>query len=60
MVLFRIDAPHFCAGGDIQNGQIVWAAPIISYMVGWDVKKAHDYCKRKKWNITSYKIEKVR
>lgn len=58
MTLFRIEAPHFCAGGEIKDQRITWAAPIINYMKGWSVYKAHEYCKKKNWQIISFKIEK--
>lgn len=55
MILFQIDTPYFCAGGEIKDKMIIKAAPIIDYMVGWDAEKAYVYCLKKKWNIKSYK-----
>jgi hypothetical protein len=42
-----IDAPHFCAG--IVDGR---AAPIIKYMVGWDIDRILEYCEHKGWKLT--------
>lgn len=53
-ILFQIKAPHFCAGGEIKNRIIVYAAPIIKYMIGWNVEKTHRFCIKKKWDIKSY------
>lgn len=49
-----IDAPHFCAGVELFDGKVVKTAPILKYMMGWDVNKVTSYCgritrKKKKW-----------
>lgn len=46
-MLFRITAPHFVAGV-IEKER---AAPIISYMVAWDLMKILDYCAKKGWEV---------
>ena len=48
---FRIVAPHFVAGGSIDQGKVIEVAPIIKYMVGWSPQKAKDYCDKKGWTI---------
>lgn len=55
MILFQIDAPYFCAGGEIKNRIVVAAAPIIKYMIGWAAINVLDYCTAKKWKVKSYK-----
>ncbi len=57
MILFQITAPHFCAGGEIRNREVIVTAPIIKYMVGWDADTVFKYCTEKKWKIKSYKNE---
>lgn len=54
IILFQINAPHFCAGGEIQNRIVVNAAPIIKYMIGWDAERTLNFCTRKNWTIKSY------
>jgi hypothetical protein len=46
-MLIRIIASHFVAGYDIDEERI---APIIKYMMGWDLIKIRKYCNRKRWN----------
>lgn len=46
---FRIEAPHLVAGGDVQDGRCVRAAPIIRYMEGWTEERIGDYCRCKGW-----------
>lgn len=47
---FRIEAPHFVAGGEIDN-KCIRTAPIIKYMIGWTEQKIIDYCKKKSWKF---------
>ena len=47
MTFLRIVAPHFVAGIVIGDR----AAPIIAYMLRWDVRRIRDYCARKGWEI---------
>jgi hypothetical protein len=52
-ILLRITARHFVAGAIFQIQLSRWicvrAAPILKYMVGWNSKKAKDYCLKKGW-----------
>lgn len=57
-ILFQIKTPKFCAGGEIKNRKIIMAAPIIRFMIDWNVDKAFSYCLKRKWNIKSYKYDK--
>jgi len=51
-----IDSGYFYAGAVFEkNSNDVWgciqAAPIINYMIGWDLQKTVDYIEKKKWKI---------
>lgn len=48
---FRIEAKHFCAGGELEGAVVTRAAPIIAYMIGWDAHKVRRYCDRKNWRV---------
>ena len=45
-----IDAPHFNAAVALRDFTVVRAAPILRYMVGWNVKRVVDYCHQKGWS----------
>ena len=47
----QIRASHFTAGFTYDHGGVAVAAPIISYMVGWPIKRVDDYCRSKKWRL---------
>lgn len=50
---FQIDAPmRFVAGGLVEGSTVVHAAPIIRYMLGWDLTHVYDHCKKKRWKLT--------
>jgi len=51
IVGFRIEAPHFVAGGEASNGVCVRVAPIIKYMVGWTGRQVCNYCRKKAWKV---------
>lgn len=51
---FRIEAPHFVAGGEIDNDSCSKVAPIIKYMKGWNENKIGHYARSKKWMIKFY------
>ena len=54
--LIRIESSYFVAGIVIdQNGQVVKAAPIVKYMVGWNTEKVETYCKKRGWKGTREK-----
>jgi len=50
---FRIVAPHFVAGGDIddETENVIKAAPIIKYMLGWHATQLTEYCWKKQWQL---------
>ncbi len=47
MSLYRITAPHFCAGIEI-GGK---CAPILRYMRGWAFLQILIYCMKKGWTL---------
>lgn len=47
----RIVASHFVAGVESLDRKIIKTAPILSYMMGWDIKKVIIYCKKKRWKV---------
>lgn len=50
--LYRIVAPHFVAGLGVGiDGIVNWSAPIIHYMVGWQLERVLAYCARKDWKL---------
>ena len=50
-LLAQVTAPHFCAGIILADNVVIEAAPIISYMRGWNRDKVRDYCTRKGWRV---------
>lgn len=51
MILAQITAPHFCAGLELDDGRVTFAAPIISYMQNWTRDRVRDYCGARGWSI---------
>lgn len=52
--LYQITSPYFCAGIDFKGSLLVKeAAPIIKYMKGWTLQNVKEYCKKKRFKITS-------
>ena len=50
--LFRISAAHFVAGLGVSiDSHVNWSAPILGYMVGWDLPRVRQHCAQKKWMI---------
>lgn len=49
--LLQIKAPHFTAGVVIEDGKVVRAAPIVSYMMRWTKARVLNYCAGKKWEV---------
>ncbi len=47
--LYRIAAPYFVAGFEVESGRVSRAAPIINYMLGWSPERVLSYCRGKKW-----------
>lgn len=46
-MLLRIIAPHFVAG--VVEGER--AAPIVRYMINWDLYQILEYCDKKGWRV---------
>lgn len=52
--LYRICAQTFCAGLGVGiDGFVNWSAPILGYMVGWQLDRVEAYCARKGWELTA-------
>jgi len=51
--VIRIEAPHFVAGVVLEQGVVVRAAPILSYMRGWTRVRVMRYCDSKRWRYVS-------
>jgi hypothetical protein len=52
MHLYRITAPHFCAGMIVSlPGIVLHAAPIIAWTKGKSVAELFRYCHRKRWHM---------
>lgn len=50
--LYRIEAPHMVAGLGIGiDGFVNWSAPIVAFMIGWQLPKVTDYCRQKGWRL---------
>lgn len=47
--LFRIVAPHFVAGFEVDANRVWRTAPIIGYMRGWKGVKVKAYCNQRGW-----------
>lgn len=45
--LLIISAPHYVAGLIYKER----AAPIIQYMIDWDIEKIRAYCAKKNWKV---------
>jgi hypothetical protein len=55
--MIRIIAPHFVAGAELSDDNIVIkAAPIIKYMESWPLSKVLEYCHRwhRQWEVEIY------
>lgn len=53
-MLYRITAPHFCAGIDKRSGRV---APILAYMRRWPLDRIADYCRRRGWELEVFTDE---
>ena len=50
--LYSIDAPHFNAGLGVSiDGLVNWSAPILHYMVGWQLDRVEAHCAGKGWKL---------
>lgn len=47
--VYQITAPHFCGAVEIVNGKVFDTAPIVKYMMGWELKRMLNYCADKGW-----------
>jgi hypothetical protein len=36
----------------IRHREVVDAAPIVAYMVGWSTKRLRSYCTQRRWELT--------
>jgi hypothetical protein len=54
-VLGRIVAPHFVAGIECRDGRVVWAAPIVRYMIGWSEDHVRAYVAKRGWSATRHR-----
>ena len=52
-VLWRITAPHFCAGIELGDWTLTVkrCAPILRYMQGWEGRTVLAYCEKKNWKL---------
>lgn len=51
-LIYQITAPHFVAGIIVGNKHVVIeAAPIVHYMVGWEIGRVMGYVKKKQWKM---------
>lgn len=49
---FRIEAPHFVAGGQVDQWDIVVrAAPILRWTIGKSLTELRRYCRRQGWEL---------
>jgi len=51
VILWRVEAPHFCASFDTVDGIVTEAAPIIKWMMGKSYDEVLSYATRKLWTI---------
>lgn len=47
--LYRVDAPHFCAGLIVSDGRVIDAAPIRRWTVGKRWVDVLEYTAEKRW-----------
>ena len=54
-MIYRITAPHYCAGLEVTNGRVgPWVAPILAWATGKEWEWCKAYFRRK-----GFKIEEV-
>lgn len=54
--LFRIESLYFVAGLICVENIVTQAAPIIRYMIGWNINKVRSYCEKRKWKLEEFSI----
>lgn len=57
-LLVQVDAPHFCAGIDLEDSVVVRAAPILAWCIGMRRYLLSAYFKKKGWRATIAATEK--
>lgn len=57
--LTQIDAPHFCCGVEFDDDIVVLTAPIVKYMMGWDLDQVRYYCDSKRWKFTEVQVDGI-
>jgi len=50
-LLVQVTSRDFCAGAIIENEEVVEAAPILAYTIGWHRKRFVDYFRRRYCNV---------
>lgn len=50
-MLCRILSGHFTCGVVFLNDQVIEAAPIVRYMMGWTFGRVRRYCEVKHWRF---------
>jgi len=55
--LWRVRAPYYCAGFILseEGSRIIYAAPIIKWMIGKTLPEARAYCARRKFQCEEVK-----
>ena len=48
-IIITIDSGYFNAGVVLFENRVITVAPIVKYMMGWDVQKIENYCYKKGW-----------
>jgi hypothetical protein len=46
-----IDAPHFYCGGVVHGDRVIRTAPIVRYLLGWNVRRLTRYAQSRGWWI---------
>jgi hypothetical protein len=52
--LYQVIAPYFTVGLEVENQRriVLYAGPIIRFMVGWKWHQVEAYCDKKGWKLT--------
>ena len=57
MTLYRIEAPHFVAGFVTRYNTVAVTAPILSWLLGSNIKWVRNCCQEKSWKLDQLSIE---
>ncbi|WP_442784047.1 hypothetical protein [Collimonas fungivorans] len=60
VTLLQIEAPHFVAGVELQDGRVTLVAPILGWARGIPEGQLRAYCQRKRWRVYEIKMEAPR